>query len=183
MKSIYIFKSKRLGFRNWTIDDLDSFAEMNQDIRVMEYFPNILTKLETQEFIDRLLEHYNKHGYNYFATEKLTTGEFIGFIGLAYQNYETEFTPATDIGWRLKKSVWNKGYATEGAKRCLKFAFTDLNIKKIISTCSKYNTKSENVMKKIGMIKKGEFHHPKLKNHPSLEKYICYEIKKERKVL
>ena len=177
-KSKYIFKSKRLGFRNWTKEDLNSFAEMNEDADVMEYFPKKLTKQETEEFIYRLLKHYNKHGYNYFATEILNSGEFIGFIGLAYQNYKTEFTPATDIGWRLKKSAWNKGYATEGAKRCLKFAFMDLNIEKVISTCSQNNIKSENVMKKIGMIKKGEFNHPKLKNHPSIEKYVCYEIKK-----
>ena len=127
-KSKYIFKSKRLGFRNWTKEDFNSFAEMNEDADVMEYFPKKLTKQKTKEFIYRLLKHYNKHGYNYFATEILSSRELIGFIGLAYQDYGAEFNPSTDIGWRLKKSAWNKGYATEGAKRCLEFGQRDLKI-------------------------------------------------------
>lgn len=62
----------------------------------------------------------------------METGELIGFIGLAYQTYESDFTPATDIGWRLKSSAWGKGYATEGAKRCLQYAFEDLKLEKVI---------------------------------------------------
>ena len=107
--------------------------------------------------------------------EVLETGEFIGFIGLAYQDYETEFTPATDIGWRLKKSAWGNGYATEGARRCLEYAFKDLKLDKIISTCTLNNTKSENVMRKIGMSRKGEFNHPRLKDYPAHEKCSWYE--------
>ena len=63
-KSKYIFKSKRLGFRNWTKEDLNSFAEMNEDADVMEYFPKKLTKQETEEFIYRLQKHYN-NGFFY----------------------------------------------------------------------------------------------------------------------
>lgn len=178
LKPNYIFKSERLGFRNWYDTDLDEFAKMNADSEVMEHFPMPLTKNETSEFIERLQKHYEKYNYNYFATEILTTGEFIGFIGLAYQDYESEVTPATDIGWRLKKSAWRYGYATEGAKRCLEFAFKDLNLEHIISTFTEKNIKSEHVMKKIGMKKIGEFKHPKLKAYPKLETCICYEINK-----
>jgi RimJ/RimL family protein N-acetyltransferase len=175
----YIFKSERLGFRNWRKDDISEFAELNADIEVMEHFPKTLSYQETNEFIERLQNHYDKNGYNYFATEILKTGELIGFIGLAYQDYETDFNPATDLGWRLKRSVWGKGYATEGAKRCLEFAFSELKLKRVISTCTLKNRKSENVMKKIGMIKKGEFNHPELKDYPKFEKCIWYEINNE----
>jgi len=175
----YIFKSERLGFRNWSKEDLDEFAEINVDSQVMEHFPKPLTKSETEEFIQRLQKHYSERGYNYFATEILGTGELIGFIGLAYQDYETEFNPATDIGWRLKKSTWGKGYATEGAKRCIEYAFNDFKLDRLISTCTENNARSENVMKKIGMAKKGEFNHPKLKEFPDYEKCIWYEIKNE----
>ncbi len=176
MKEKYIFKSERLGFRNWRKDDLPEFSEINADSEVMEHFPNPLTQQETKDFIDRLQSHYDRNGYNYFATELLDTGELIGFIGLAFQNYEAEFTPATDIGWRLKRSAWGKGYATEGAVRCLEFAFRDLKLNRVISTCTLNNKKSENVMKKIGMVKMGEFNHPKLKDYPGYEKCIWYEI-------
>ncbi len=178
MKTQYLYTSERLGFRKWSKDDLLEFAEMNADPEVMEHFPSPLTKKESAAFIQRLQQHYIDHGYNYFATEILETRELIGFIGLAYQQYTSEFTPATDIGWRLKKSAWKMGYATEGAKRCLAYAFDSLNIARLISTCTENNFKSENVMKKIGMSKLGSFNHPKLKDHPKHEKCICYIIRK-----
>jgi len=175
----YIFKSQRLGFRNWTDNDLKDLEEINSDPEVMEFFPNILSKKETEDLLQRLIKHYEDRKYTYFATEILETGELIGFIGLAYQTYKTEFTPATDIGWRLKKSAWGKGYATEGAKRCLEYAFNELKMNKIFSICTLNNSKSENVMKKIGMIKKGEFNHPELIDYPEYEKNNWYEIIKK----
>ena len=176
MKNSYLFKSERLGFRNWVNEDLIEFAKINANPEVMEHFPKPLTQQETAEFIVRLQDHYKKYRYNYFAVEIIASGEFIGFIGLTHQNYKTEFTPATDIGWRLKKSAWGKGYATEGAKRCLELAFNDLKLKKIIATCTLNNTKSEHVMRKIGLVKKGRFKHPKLSNYPKLETCLWYEI-------
>lgn len=178
MKKQYLFKSDRLGFRNWSKDDVREFAKINADLDVMEHFPKPLTVEETSVFIDRLYNHYNKYGYTYFATEILETGELIGFIGLAFQDYPSNFTPAVDIGWRLKKNAWGKGYATEGAKKCLEFGFNELNLNQIIATCTKKNSNSENVMKKIGMTKIGEFNHPKLKEFPQYEECICYIINK-----
>lgn len=180
MKREYILTSERLGFRNWTQNDLPEFAAMNSDPKVMEHFPKKLTEEETNTFIARLQNHYKEHGYNYFATELLESGEFIGFIGLAYQTYETAFTPAIDLGWRLKKEAWGNGYATEGAQRCLVFAFDELKLDHLIATCTEKNLKSEKVMKKIGMEKLAEFDHPKLKQYPKYERCKCYKITRLR---
>lgn len=177
--SKYILQSKRLGFRTWTKADLPEFAEMNADPEVMKHFPGTLTTKESEDFIERLQRHYEKHNYCYFATEVLATGEFIGFVGLAYQTYESAFTPATDIGWRLKRSAWGNGYATEGAKRCLAYAFEELNLNRIISTCILSNTRSEHVMNKIGMIKKGTFDHSRLTDFPDYQKCMWYELLRE----
>ena len=72
-----------------------------------------------------------------------------------------------------------KGFATEGAKKCLELTFDDLNLDKIISTCTEKNFNSENVMKKTGMEKIGVFKHPKLKEYTEFENCICYGIKKD----
>lgn len=69
----YILTSKRLGFCNWTEEDVTQFAAINADIDVMKHFPNPLSVQETTLFIDRLRNHYKKYGYNYFATEILET--------------------------------------------------------------------------------------------------------------
>ncbi|MEM6298072.1 MAG: GNAT family N-acetyltransferase [Bacteroidota bacterium] len=176
MKSDYLFNSERLGFRNWEESDLDEFAALTADPAVMEHFPALLTRKETSDLMTRLQKHYLERGHTYFATEILETGEFIGFIGLVYQRYESPFTPAVDIGWRLKQSAWGKGYATEGAKRCLRLAFDNLKLDKVIATCTERNDKSENVMQKIGMTKIGEFHHPALADYPEHGKCLCYQI-------
>lgn len=175
-QSEYIFTSERLGFRTWKKEDIEEFAKLNSDEEVMEHFPDVLSIKEVENLIDKLQNHYTTHGYTYYATEILETQEFIGMIGLAFQQYQTEFTPAIDIGWRLKKESWGQGYATEGAKRCVEYAFNELEIPKIIAVCTVQNKKSENVMKKIGMIKKGEFNHPAMANNPKYERHVCYEI-------
>jgi len=120
--------------------------------------------------------HFVENGFTYYATEILDTKEFIGMIGLARQNYTSPFTPAVDIGWRLKREAWGKGYATEGAKRCLDYAFNELDIHEVISICTLRNTKSENVMRKIGMTKIGEFIHPELVDYPQHKEHHCYKI-------
>ena len=101
----------------------------------MEFFPKTLSQEESAGFIKRFQDHYTKHGYTYFAVELLSTGELIGFIGLAFQDYEAPFNPATDIGWRLKPSTWGQGYATEGAKKCLEMAFSTWGLKEVVSVC------------------------------------------------
>ncbi len=174
----YIFKSERLGFRNWRNEDLEEFAKLNSDDEVMEHFPKTLSKKEVEIFIDRLKNHFIENGFTYYATEIVETKELIGMIGLALQEYKSKFTPAIDIGWRLKRNAWGKGYATEGANRCLEYAFNELAINKIISVCTINNKKSENVMKKIGMTYMGKFNHPEMNNYSEYEKHLCYEINK-----
>ena len=175
-ESKYLFKSERLGFREWKNEDLEEFSKLNSDETVMEHFPATLSKKEVAKFIEQLKQHFVENGFTYYATEVLESKEFIGMIGLAYQEYQTNFTPAIDIGWRLKRSAWGKGYATEGAKRCIEYAFHELGIHKIIAVCTIKNNKSEKVMKKIGMSKKGIFNHPEMIIHPDYEKHYCYEI-------
>ncbi len=176
MNKEYLFTTERLGFRNWSLDDLNSFAQLNADISVMEHFPNTLNIEESKDFMIRLQKHYTSFGYTYFATDLKETGEFIGFIGLKYQDFESDFTPNVDIGWRLKKSAWKKGYATEGAKKCLDLAFNQFNLDTVIATCTIQNVSSQKVMQKIGMQKKATFKHPKLKNFPEKQTCLLYEI-------
>jgi len=182
-KKKYLFQSERLGFRNWTEGDIEEFSKMNSDKKVMEYFPNTLSKKEVENLIEKLQKNYADHGFTYYATEILETKEFIGMIGLAYQKYKSKFTPAIDIGWRLKRSSWGNGYATEGAMRCIEYAFNDLKINKIISVCTIANKKSENVMKKIGMTRQGEFNHPEMINYPEYQRLMCYEIIKNENAI
>ncbi|SFT42067.1 Protein N-acetyltransferase, RimJ/RimL family [Lishizhenia tianjinensis] len=176
MNTAYLFTSSRLGFRNWKASDLTPFAAMNANAEVMRFFPTLLTPEESEASVERFKQQLHDIGYTYYAVDELGSGEFIGFIGLSWKDFESPFTPATDIGWRLKPAAWGKGYATEGAKRCLEYAFQELNLEKVIAICPAVNTPSERVMQKIGMQLKGRFDHPFLQAHPKLQPCLCYAI-------
>ena len=175
----YLFTSQRLGFRNWQETDVEPMAAINADPDVMEFFPGTKTLQETKKFIERMQQQMGARGYCYFAVDKLEDGAFIGFIGLSYQTYEADFNPCVDIGWRLRKNEWNKGFATEGAKRSLDYGLNELGLNKINCIAPKINLRSENVMKKIGMTKVKEFIHPMLLHDDRLRECVLYEATKD----
>ena len=178
MNTAYIFTSERLGFRNWTEADISPLSIINSDPRVMQYFPSIQSYDQTESFVKRMKNQFKDKGFCYFAVDKLSTGQFIGFIGISEQSFKSEFTPAIDIGWRLSQKEWGNGYATEGAKRCLDFAFSEIGLNQVISICPEINHQSENVMKKLDMNKIGQFNHPLLKQNTQLQKCVVYELRK-----
>ncbi len=174
-KPQYIIETERLGLRPWYALDLPFFQEMNRNEDVMRHFPKLLSDEETKETYDRLVQHQAEHGFCFFATDVLETGEFIGFIGLMNTRVETPFTPCVEIGWRLTPSAWGKGYATEGASACLAWAFEHLEEDKIYSYTPHTNVPSQRVMQKIGMSPAGTFSHPLLLGH-RLEEHVFYAI-------
>ncbi len=170
----YIFTSKRLGFRNWTLQDVDPLFQINNDDSVMEFFPSKPSKQATLDFIYRMQKMQEEKRFCYFAVDTLENKKFIGFIGLCEQSYLKELGTFVDIGWRLIKSVWNQGYATEGAWACLDYGFNTIGLKKIYSVAPEINVKSELIMKKIGMQQIKTFEHPKLVNYQELSPCVLY---------
>ena len=173
-----VITTERLILRPWTEADLPDLYKLCSDPAVMEHFPSILSESETKAFLKRLIESYDEHGYTYFACIQKDTKAFIGFIGLAYQTYESPFSPAVDIGWRLLPSAWGKGFATEGAKACLNYAFEVLKLDRVVAVCTLRNVNSERVMQRIGMTKRGRFMHPALDAHPEVQELWWYEIQR-----
>ncbi len=142
----------------------------------MAFFPGLLNEEQTTAFVQRMMAQYENKGFCYFAVDELATGNFIGFIGLSEQSYEAAFTPCVDIGWRLHSISWNRGFASEGAKRCLEYAFNELRLDEIYAIAPKINIKSEKIMQKIGMQKQYEFDHPFLADNTLLKKCNLYKI-------
>lgn len=175
----YLFRSARLGFRNWEGEDIEIMAELNADAKVMEFFPSTQSREQTAAFVERMQKEYTEKGFCYFAVDTLDNHELIGFIGIHEQTFEADSTPCIDIGWRLKRSAWHKGYATEGAKRVLEFAFKDLQLEKIYSLTPVINLPSENVMKKIGMTRLHTFDFPLFKKDERLRSCVLYEMKND----
>ena len=149
---------------------------MNADPEVMLHFPNVLNPKESKQSMEKQIAKYAEKGYCYFAVEELSSSKLIGMIGISDKEFQSSFNPSADLGWRLAKEFWGKGYATEGAKRCLKFAFDELQLQRIISIAPHVNSGSIHVMKKIGMHKLLDFEHPQLLEYKKLVNCVCYEI-------
>jgi len=175
----YLFVSERLGFRVFQNSDLEEFAQINADPRVMEFFPDVESKEESAASIQRYQKSQKQNGYSAYAVDLLENQEFIGYMGMMNPSFKAHFMPCTEIGWRLKAEYWNKGFGSEGARACLNYAFNTLQISEIVSFTAVINTKSERVMQKIGLKKAGTFKHPNLpQNHP-LELHVLYKISQE----
>ena len=169
-------QTPRLILRQWQDSDTAPFIQMCADDEVMRYFPKKLDTVEATAFIERIKTEIEKRSWGLFAVELKATGEFIGFIGLHVHPPEFELTDAPEIGWRLLPQYWHQGYATEGAKAVLKYAFRNLRLDKIISLTACINTPSEGVMQRLGMDKVREFDHPFVPTEHPLHRHVLYEI-------
>ncbi|CDZ80213.1 hypothetical protein BN1013_00719 [Candidatus Rubidus massiliensis] len=174
-----MIETNRLLLRPWKTSDLIPFARMNRDTNVMEYFPSLLSEEESNAFAYQIMQHFDLHGYGFWAVSEKTGCPFIGFIGLRLDTFEAPFTPAVEIGWRLASAYWNKGYGTEGALAALQYGFKQLNLKEIIAFTPTINSRSRKLMEKIGLVHnpKDDFINPKLPEGHVLSQNVLYRIK------
>ena len=170
-------ETQRLLLRHWREPDLDAFISMNADSDVMRYFPATLSAEETKLFYDNIEREFSEYGYGLYAAEEKDSGSFMGFIGFHWARFDMDFCPCIEIGWRLDKRFWGKGYATEGAKTCLEHGFNRLGFDKIVSFTAVENISSQRVMQKIGMKFERYFDHPRVPDGHPLKKHVFYRIK------
>jgi RimJ/RimL family protein N-acetyltransferase len=145
-----ILETERLIIREILPDDIDDIFKMNGDPDVMTYVGDgsVRTYHQMHGEMDMLISHYTrKPGLGIWGTILKETGTFVGAIGLVY--YDN--TPEIEIGYRIQKEYWNRGYATEASLGLLEYGFQDLKLKKIVSSAHIENLASRRVMEKIGM--------------------------------
>jgi ribosomal-protein-alanine N-acetyltransferase len=171
-----IIETDRIILRAWKESDKKPFALMNADPEVMRYFPKMLNEGESDALAARIERQMAQFGYGLWAAQEKASGGFMGFIGFNYTDFESDFTPCVEIGWRLAKAFWDRGYATEGAKACLAYGFGTLGLRDVYSFTSALNTRSEKVMRKIGMTKVKDFSHPKIDPANELCPHVLYRI-------
>lgn len=171
-----MIETKRLILRPWRADDILPFAEINSDSEVMEYLPKCLSLEETTQFYNRIVAEHDVYGYGLYAVETRNSCKFIGYVGFHHFDFKAEFSPGIEIGWRLAKEHWNKGYATEAAEACLKYACKHNLFKEVYSFTAIGNHRSERVMQKIGMKQTGFFSHPALPDGHRLKPHVLYKL-------
>jgi RimJ/RimL family protein N-acetyltransferase len=166
----------RLLLRLWQEADFEPFAAMNADPRVMEYYPSVLTREESDRFVrERILPQFELSGYGLWAVEVPSAAtSFAGFVGLLDHTFDAPFTPCVEVGWRLAFRYWGQGYATEGARAALTYGFDAAGLDEIVSFTAVTNSRSIAVMERLGMTRVGEFEHPRLPRGHPLRLHVLY---------
>ncbi|GAA4679537.1 GNAT family N-acetyltransferase [Phytohabitans rumicis] len=172
--------TERLWLRHWRASDLDPWAALNADPEVREHFPEVLTREQSAASMARFQADLDERGWGWWAVEVAETGEFIGFTGLDPADDGLPFS-GVEIGWRLARSAWGHGYATEAAQAALAFAFDTLELPEVVAMTTTTNLRSQAVMRRIGMTydPADDFDHPEVPDGP-LRRHVLYRITKRR---
>jgi ribosomal-protein-alanine N-acetyltransferase len=171
----------RLVLRRWRESDREPFAALNADPEVMRYFRSPLDRAASDRFVDRIESSFYEHGYGLWAVEVVDSGRFIGFTGLALQQFEAHFTPAVEVGWRLARDTWGVGFATEAATAALAFGFGPAELEEIVSITTVSNERSRAVMRRLGMTRdpREDFEYPLYRPGHPLRPSVVYRISRE----
>jgi len=142
-----IITTNRLLLRPMNQNDFTDLCEMLQDRDVMYAWEHTFSVPQVQEWLDRQLERYENTGVGYWAATDKKTGEMIGQIGLVWADINGE--NVVELAYMLKKTFWNRGFAVEGSRACLDYAFKIMGVGKVYAPIRPENKRSRNVVEKL----------------------------------
>ncbi|AQS71732.1 GNAT family N-acetyltransferase [Streptomyces pactum] len=175
-------RTDRLVLRRWRDSDLEPWAAMNADPEVREHLGDLLTREQSDASVARFQADFDRRGYGWWAVEERVTGDFVGFAGLDEVDDGMPFT-GVEIGWRLARSAWGRGYATEAALTVLTHGFDTLGLPEILAVTTATNLRSQAVMRRIGMTRDpaGDFDDPAEPEGP-LRPNMLYRIARTARI-
>jgi RimJ/RimL family protein N-acetyltransferase len=155
-------ETPRLVLRRWREEDIAPMAAVNADPEVMRWIRDgsVRDEQQTRAGVQAWESEWESQGFGLFAVEIRSTGELAGFTGLSVPNFLPEVLPAVEVGWRLGRSHWGQGLATEAAAAAVRFGFEERGLERIVSIAQVGNAASERVMTKRGMHLVRETAHP-----------------------
>lgn len=184
-RSLPELHTARLRLRDWTEADLAPFAQLNADPDVMRFMPATLTREVSDAMVARIRAHAGEHGFGLWAVEERERPGLIGFVGLMAPAFRVPSLPAdatvVEVGWRLAKRAWGRGFATEAAEAALAYGFVDVGLPEIVSFTVQANERSWRVMHKLGMTHdpRDDFDHPRLAAGHPLQRHVLYRLARD----
>jgi ribosomal-protein-alanine N-acetyltransferase len=173
----FAIATPRLVLRPWQASDLPLFAELNADPNVMRFLAGVLTRQESDAYVEQARSHLVQHGFCKWAVEAPGVAPFIGAVGLGYVKFEAAFTPAVEVAWRLDRRYWGRGYATEAARAAIMDGFNRVGLPDIVAITALPNIASMRVMERLGMDRAFEFDHPRLAEGDPLRRHVLYRLR------
>lgn len=174
-------ETPRLLLRAWRDADVDAWAALNADARVMEFFPSAYGRARSERSAASMRADFERDGYGWWAVELKGGLPFAGVVALQAVPSDMPFAPATEVGWRFAFDAWGRGYATEAAAAALAFAFDRLPCDEVVAFTAACNVRSRHVMDKLGMRRNtaDDFQHPSLPPGHRLRDHVLYRLRGE----
>lgn len=143
------FETERLIIRELVDDDIDDLYSLLRDPIIMQYCSGTMDRTGAIKWLESVKKYYEEYGYSYWAAIDKDTNEFIGQLGIIKQEVDGEWLDC--VAFMISKNNWRKGYATEGASGCIRYAKDTLQLQELYATVEKENITSQAVLRKIGM--------------------------------
>jgi RimJ/RimL family protein N-acetyltransferase len=175
-------ETERLILRPWREADKKLYAAVIGDPEVRRFFPAVGTYADADAGIERAKQRLDSFGFSFLAVERKQDGAFMGMLGMAPFRDELRAAiptnPAVEIGWQLGKQFWGQGYAPEGARAFLDYAWMPLGLPEVVAITYEGNWPSRRVMEKIGMTHdpRGSFEHPDVPSGSKVRSHVLYRI-------
>jgi RimJ/RimL family protein N-acetyltransferase len=148
-----VLETPRLTLRQFTEGDLDNLFDLNSDPEVMRYLtggkPTPREEIRDQIIPFHLAVYDRLDRLGTWAAESTASGEFLGWFHFR-PGPDADITNI-DLGYRLRRSAWNKGYATEGSRALIRMGFTELAVERVFAHAMTVNTASRHVLEKCGL--------------------------------
>ena len=153
-------ETQRLVLRRFTEADADNLVSLDADPDVMRFVtggvPTSRDQVEN-EFLPAFLGYYQRYeGFGFWAAAEKATGEFVGWFH--FRPGPDAVPGEVDLGYRLRKAAWGKGYATEGSRALIAKGFTEFGVQRVVAQAMAVNTASRRVMEKAGLKLVRAFH-------------------------
>jgi RimJ/RimL family protein N-acetyltransferase len=173
-----VLSTARLELRHWEDGDLAAFAALNADPEVMQFMARSLSRAESDAFAAAAAAALLGRGWGLWAVDLRAGREFLGCVGLSVPTFAAHFTPCLEVLWRLKRTAWGRGYASEAAGAALAFAFGELAAPEVVAFTVPANLRSRRVMERLGMQHDvaGDFAHPRLAPGHALRPHVLYRL-------
>jgi len=171
-------RTEHLVLRQWRPSDREPFAALNADPEVMEHLSGLMIREESDAFVDRIEAQWRDRGFGLWALEVPDEAALIGYSGLAVH----PFMPQPEIGWRLARQFWGRGFATEAARAALVDGFERVGLTEVVSFTVPANVRSTRVMERLGMTHDplDDFDHPRFPAGHRLSRHVLYRMDRER---
>ncbi len=153
-------ETERLVLRRFTEADVDNLVELDGDPEVMRFLTGGKSTPRDEienDFLPAFLDYYERfEGYGFWAAIEKSTGEFLGWFH--FRPHEGDPPDEPELGYRLRRSAWGKGYGTEGSRALIRKGFTELGARRVVASTMAVNTASRRVMEKAGLTLVRTFH-------------------------